>query len=87
MKNNELVFDRTHSGELTENFEGGDIRKCKFEEKNLKLHLFLDESSAEIFVNDGIEVFSTRLYNSIENNEIFFFTDGEADIKGKIWEI
>ena len=30
------------------------------------------------------------LYNSennIENNEIFFFTDGEADIDGKLWEI
>ena len=87
MKNNELVFNRTHSGELTENFEGGDIRKCKFKEKNLKLHLFLDESSAEIFVNDGLEVFSSRLYNNIENNEIFFFTDGEADIDGKLWEI
>lgn len=87
LKNNELVFDRTHSGELTENFEGGDIRKCKFKEKKLKLHLFLDESSAEIFVNDGLEVFSSRLYNRIENNEISFFTDGEIEIKGKLWEI
>ena len=82
-----LVFNRTHSGELTENFEGGDIRKCKFKEKNLKLHLFLDESSAEIFVNDGLEVFSSRLYNKMKNNEISFFTDGEIEIKGKLWEI
>ena len=38
-------------------------------------------------INDGLEVFSSRLYNRIENNEISFFTDGEIEIRGKLWEI
>ncbi len=87
LKNNELVFDRSNSGELSENCEGGNVRKCYFKEKKLKIHLFLDESSVEIFINNGLEVFSSRLYNKAESNKISFFTDGKVEIEGKLWEI
>ncbi len=70
-----LSFDRSNSG-LGEN----GIRRC-FIEKNesLKLHFFIDSSSIELFVNDGSEVFTSRVYPRPENKKIKFFAkNGEV---------
>ena len=86
LKNEKLIFNREKSGKLVKKFEGGNIRKCSFNKKELELNIFLDESSVEIFVNDGLEVFSSRLFNESDSNDIIFFTDGEVRVEGVLWE-
>ncbi|MBR6012387.1 MAG: glycoside hydrolase family 32 protein [Selenomonadaceae bacterium] len=44
----------------------------------LKLRIFLDKSSIEIFVNDGEYVFSTRVYPGPESNNIVFVPQTET---------
>ena len=61
------------------------MRKCHFDEKQLKLQIFVDVSSIEIFVNDGLEVFSTRIFTKIESAGIEFFTDGMVQLKTTKW--
>lgn len=81
-----LVLDRTKTEQL-EAKEYGTVRKCAFEEENLKLHVFLDESSIEIFVNDGIEVFSSRLFNNKESNKILLFSSEKIKVETEVWKI
>ncbi len=38
----------------------------------MRLHIFLDRSSLEIFINDGEAVFSTRLYPKANSQDIIF---------------
>lgn len=42
----------------------------------LKLNIFLDTSSVEIFVNDGEEVFTGRVYPDKDSKGIKFFAQG-----------
>lgn len=46
----------------------------------LKMRIVLDRYSAEIFVNEGAQVFSTTFYTPLEADEIFFESDGETGI-------
>lgn len=41
--------------------------------KKIKFHLFVDTSSVEIFINDGEEVFTSRIFPRENRNEIRFF--------------
>lgn len=81
-----LVFDRSQSGISATN-DYGTLRKCDFSEEELEIHLFVDESSVEIFVNDGLEVFTARIYSKLDHNQIQFFADGQAFITATQWEI
>jgi beta-fructofuranosidase len=73
-----LVFNRDKSGK---GYKG--IRRCHMkEERTLKLNIFLDTSSIEVFVNDGEEVFTGRIYPSKDSLGIkFFAVDGKTKIK------
>ncbi|WP_018247300.1 glycoside hydrolase family 32 protein [Orenia marismortui] len=69
---NKISLDRDKSGA-----GGKGIRQCYLEDNNnLKLHLFLDRSSLELFVNDGREVFSSRIYPRKDSRSIKFFAIG-----------
>lgn len=58
------------------------IRACKIEGNKYKLHIFMDNSSMEIFYNDGAEVFTSRIYTTDEAKGIEFFAEnGEVTIK------
>ena len=46
----------------------------------LKLRVFVDKSSVEIFANDGIAVLSSRIYPDKNATGIKFFSDGQAKI-------
>ena len=54
----------------------------------LKLHIFMDKSSIEIFVNDGKETFTSRIYPKKENKEIILFSENK-DVKANVefWNI
>jgi beta-fructofuranosidase len=56
-------------------------RACKIEGEKHRLHIFSDTSSVEVFYNDGEEVFTSRIYTNIYNDEIEFFSfDGKVKI-------
>ena len=81
-----LVFDRSQSGKsVTDAY--GTVRRCDFSEEALEIRLFMDESSVEIFVNDGLEVFTARIYSQADHNHVQFFADGQASVTATQWEI
>jgi fructan beta-fructosidase len=58
-----ISVDRTHSGEtgFSKDFSGRHTAKID-SNANLKLHVFVDRSSVEVFANDGERVLSDRIY-------------------------
>lgn len=73
---NKLIMDRNNTPYLS------GLRKCKVEGRRHKLHIFVDKSSIELFYNDGMEVFTSRIYSSDLAKEIeFFSTNGEVLIR------
>ena len=48
----------------------------------LKFRMFLDKSALEIFINDGAEVMTTRVYPKPESQQVVFTpTEGKLEIK------
>ena len=84
--NKKLVLDRSKSGKVFAE-EYGVERKCYIDSKEIKLQIFVDKSSVEIFVNDGEEVFTSRIFTDKNSNGVSFFTDGSAIIEGTVWKI
>lgn len=72
-----IEFDRTYSGMIR---DAVCQRKMKLEspQKTLKLRFILDKFSAELFVNDGCQTFSTTFYTPLEADDIIFKCDGKA---------
>lgn len=53
--------------------------------KNLRI--YLDTSSIEVFVNDGEEVFSARIYPKTEDQGISFAADGSEKVRVEAWTL
>ena len=80
-----VILDRSSSGE-TVGEAYGTIRKCFVNTKKIKFHLFVDTSSVEIFINDGEEVFTSRIFPRENRNEIRFFAlSGSTTFQAKKW--
>lgn len=79
-----LVLDRNRSGMCKQG-----IRRCGIKNNGkLNLRIFMDKSSIEIFVNEGEEVFTSRIYPSKESQGIEFFSiGGEIDLDINFWQI
>jgi sucrose-6-phosphate hydrolase SacC (GH32 family) len=86
-----LFIDRTNSGNKAfhDQFPGIHTAPLKIDNGNLKLHIFIDWSSVEVFANDGEVVFTDLLFPSPGSNGIEFYSNkGEAQIKSlNIWEL
>ncbi|HMD38983.1 MAG TPA: glycoside hydrolase family 32 protein [Candidatus Acidoferrum sp.] len=72
----ELFVDRTHSGEVSfaPEFPGRHAASLR-DSGRVKLHIFLDRSSLEVFVNDGELVMTERIYPSTGSDGIELFSD------------
>ncbi|MBD1382945.1 glycoside hydrolase family 32 protein [Metabacillus arenae] len=82
-----LTLDRSCSGEEVGS-KYGTSRACYMDTAKLKLHLFVDTSSVEIFVNSGEEVFTSRIFPDKDCDQIRFFAkNGRADFKVQKWDI
>lgn len=81
-----VIFDRTLSGEAV-GVSYGTTRKCDIYAEKIKFHMFVDTSSVEIFINDGEEVFTGRIFPSPDSREIrFFATEGRAAFTAVKWD-
>ncbi|OMP68356.1 glycoside hydrolase family 32 protein [Domibacillus epiphyticus] len=82
-----VVLDRSNSGAPV-GTAFGTSRQCILDATKLKFHLFVDTSSVEIFVNDGEEVFTSRIFPDKESIGIRFFAhSGQASCKAVKWTI
>ncbi|WP_094550651.1 glycoside hydrolase family 32 protein [Petroclostridium xylanilyticum] len=73
-KAKELIFVRNKLDASSE-----EIRRCKVEisnNKTLKLHIFIDRISVEVFVNEGKVVMSSNIYPSPSSQGIDIFSHG-----------
>ena len=61
---------------------GRHVRKAKLENLD-KIHMFVDKSSIEMFVNDGEMVFTTRFYPAEYTLEII----ADENIQSKLWNL
>ncbi len=77
-----LVLDRS-KGEQTDKRD----RKVFLGEINeLELRIFVDKSSIEVFVNDGEEVFSSRIFPKINADKIILFSEKSINVNIEKWE-
>jgi len=67
------------------------IRKSKVERKadSCSFHIYLDRSSVEVFVNDGLNVLSSRIYPQGENAGVKIYAkNGKVSILNfNVWEL
>nr|WP_263323719.1 sucrose-6-phosphate hydrolase [Neobacillus sp. Marseille-Q6967] len=82
-----VIFDRTHSGQsFAEKY--GSIRKCELDTETISFRIFVDVSSVEVFVNDGEEVFTSRIFPGKESRGIRFFSrGGQTNVRASKWEL
>lgn len=82
-----LYVDRTSSGVG----DGGisEVLLKPMEDGKLKLHLFLDRSSIELFANDGMKTMTNRIYPDPDSQGIKLFSlNGEATLDSlDVWEL
>jgi len=67
--------DRTHSGNVTfhQKFSGVYDAPLPVHDGRVKLHVFVDASSVEVFVNDGERVFTSLVYPSAASRGVELF--------------
>jgi len=82
--NNIAILDRT-------NMKSGNkgVRKLKLEkQENIKIHMFMDNSAVEIYLNDGKEVLSARIYPKDKGTGVQLLTKGNININTmKVWSL
>jgi len=72
-----ITLDRKHAG----SGDGG-IRQCQIESvESMELVIYMDKSSLEIFINQGAEVFSSRLFPGSASTGIYFESDTSCHLR------
>ena len=86
-----LLFDRSNSGELTDNTIFAMLQKAPLPQENgqIQLHILVDNSSVEIFGNGGKTVISNQIFPAGTSNgmEIFSLGGGAEIVNMDIWEL
>jgi len=86
----EVYADRTRSGEVSfsKDFPGRHSASIEKGSK-VKVHVFVDRSSVELFVNDGERVLSERIYPPAGSDGLELFSNGTGTIVNSltIWHL
>jgi fructan beta-fructosidase len=86
----EVFVDRTHSGEISHSKDFPGRHAASIEKSaRIKLHIFVDRSSVEVFVNDGERVLSERIYPPAGSDGIELYAKGSSGkiVSLTIWEL
>ncbi|RXZ77370.1 glycoside hydrolase family 32 protein [Paenibacillaceae bacterium] len=77
---NEIFVDRTLSGRIDfqKDFAGIHSVKLVTEDETIKLHIFVDRSSIEVFVNDGIAVITDLIFPEPEATGLGLYPSEDA---------
>ncbi|MEW4372843.1 glycoside hydrolase family 32 protein [Paenibacillus kandeliae] len=81
-----LTLDRTEAGQpLAETY--GTTRSVVLEQQLHRLHVFVDVSSIEVFVNDGEAVLTSRIFPQLGSEDIVFSVQaGQVELYAEKWE-
>ena len=86
-----IYVDRRNSGlnSFSDLFPQKNSGPLKNRNNTVKPHIFLDNSSVEVFANDGETVISSKIYPDASSTGIEFFSNkGKVVIKSvKMWEL
>jgi len=86
-KEEKIILDRTLSGEAIAT-EYGTTRAITYNKDTLKLQIFMDTSSIEIFINNGEHVMTSRIFPTNTKNKIELFTaSGTCQININKWDL
>src|SRR5208337_2699862 len=87
---NILFVDRTHSGKVSfsQDFPGRYSTTLQ-STKRIKLHIFVDRSSTEVFANDGERVMTDRIYPPPDSNGIELYSRGSGGkvVSLQVWQL
>jgi len=87
----ELYVDRRNSGydEFSKVFPGISTGPLKNRTKTIKLHIFIDKCSIEVFGNDGETTISSKIYPDSTSTGIELFSNnGKVKVKSfDLWEL
>ncbi|RFU60463.1 sucrose-6-phosphate hydrolase [Peribacillus glennii] len=82
-----VTLDRSDSGAEV-GVEYGTTRSCNLNADKVVFHMFVDTSSVEIFLNEGEEVFTSRIFPDAGCDQIHFYAkNGRAAFNAKKWEL
>ncbi|PGY08360.1 beta-fructofuranosidase [Bacillus sp. OV166] len=82
-----VILDRSYSGEEV-GISYGTKRACHLNSNKISIHMFVDTSSVEIFINDGEEVFTARIFPESDCDQIrFFASKGSVMFNIKKWDL
>jgi sucrose-6-phosphate hydrolase SacC (GH32 family) len=90
VKDQQIYVDRRNSGlddfiGLFKEISNGPLKN---RDNHLKLHIFVDNCSIEVFANDGETVLSSKLYPDPSSVGVQFFSKGKVKVKSfKIWDL
>lgn len=78
VNNQKLFVDRTHSGSFNfgQNIKGKHSAPLSSKDGTIKMHVFIDRSSAEVFGNDGISVITDQLFPTSSSNGLQLYSKG-----------
>jgi beta-fructofuranosidase/levanase len=85
-----VIVDRTHSGQAAFHPKFTNAQKAPLLRKDgpISLHLFVDTSSVEVFVNDGERVLSSLIFPTKDQTGIEFFGPKSTKISAlKAWQL
>ena len=87
----QVFVDRTKSGNVDFNpqFSGVQVAPLPGIAGNVKLHIFVDASSVEVFVNDGERVFTDLVFPSSDSRGVAFFqSESDARVRSaQVWTL
>lgn len=73
-----ILIDRSRSGidDFSPDFAGRHDGPLTVENGRVKLHLFVDRSSVELFANDGQTVIADRIFPQPESQDVALYAEG-----------
>lgn len=90
LETQELFVDRRQSGiaDFSEHFSGIHSAPVTLENGELRLRLFVDQSSVEVFAGNGQIVITELIYPKPENDELEIYAiGGTVSVNAEIWEL
>ncbi len=83
----QLFVDRTHSGKANfhAEFAGRHAAPMQVDKKRIKLHIFVDTSSVEVFGNEGETVISALIFPSPDSQGVSLYSKG-GNVRLIKWE-
>ncbi|HEY9045767.1 MAG TPA: glycoside hydrolase family 32 protein, partial [Ohtaekwangia sp.] len=89
-KKSEVYFDRTRSGNVAFHTAFASVERVpvKFQQGKLKLHVFVDNSIVEVYINDGEQVITDQIFpTSTEYSLQQFSEGGNATTHIQVWKM